>query len=398
MRERTLLIFTIFVVCVFLHLLYMKPLTSTVSGDTPPFKPNVPFSMSSSSSFSVVTSDKKEEEELDPLVPPPKASKKERINWFRTKLPELEILNSTSKSKRLHGRVTELFNKNCSAHFFMIWLSPAKSFGPREILAIDTLFTTNPYACLVILSNSLDSPQGHTILNPLLSQGFNLVAVTLDIPFLVKNTPAEPWLIKLKSGDMDPGSIPFFMNLSDLTRLAVLYKYGGVYLDTDIIFLNDMTRLRNAIGVQTLDQETKKWKTLNNAVMVFDPYHPLMREFLHEYAATFNGNKWGYNSPCLVTRVIRRLGHKAEFNLTIFPPDAFYPVNWLDIPRLFKKPRTLGEVTWVEKTVQDLSKESYTVHLWNKVTRKIEIEEGSVMHKLISTHCTVCRNIINSHA
>ncbi|CDY18403.1 BnaA04g21840D [Brassica napus] len=92
---------------------------------------------------------------------------------------------------------------------------------------------------------------------------------------------------------------------------------------TDIISLNDMTRLRNGIGVQTLDQETKKWKTLNNAVMVFDPYHPLMREFLHEYAATFNGNKWGYNSPCLVTKFIKRLGHKAEFNLTILPPDAF---------------------------------------------------------------------------
>ncbi|XP_018479930.1 uncharacterized protein LOC108850990 [Raphanus sativus] len=389
MREKTLLMLAIFSVCVLLHLLYMKPSTSIVSDDTPPVKPNVP-----SSSFS----DEKEEQELDPLVPPPKANKRQRINWFRSKLPELEILNSTNKSKRLHERVSELHNKNCSAHFFMIWLSPAKSFGPREILAVDTLFTTNPNACLVILSNSLDSPQGHTILNPFLSLGFNLVAVTLDIPFLVENTPAEPWLVKLKSGDMDPGSIPLFMNLSDLTRLAVLYKYGGVYLDTDIIFLNDITRLRNAIGVQTLEQDARKWRTLNNAVMVFDPYHPLMREFLNEYATTFNGNRWGHNSPYLVTRVIKRLGDKPEFNLTIFPPGAFYPVNWLDIPRLFKKPNTTGEATWVEKTVQEMSKGSYMVHLWNKVTRKIEIEQGSVMHKLISTHCTVCRNIINSHA
>ncbi|KAJ4886461.1 hypothetical protein Rs2_26209 [Raphanus sativus] len=393
------------VVLALLHLLYMKAPTSTLSyDDKPPFKQNVPLlprttgSMSTTTSSSSVVSDHQEKEESDPLVPPPKATKSERISWFRRKLPELEILKSTTKSKRFHRRVLDLYNKNCSAQFFMVWLSPAKSFGPREMLAVDTLFTTNPGACLVILSNSLDSPKGHTILKPLLDQGFNLAAVTPDIPFLVKNTPAEAWLKKLKSGKMDPGSIPLFMNLSDLTRLAVLYKYGGIYLDTDIIFLNSMTGLRNAIGAQSLHPKTKTWTRLNNAVMVFDLHHPLMREFLHEYSTTFDGNRWGYNSPYLVSRVISRLGHKPEYNLTIFPPDAFYPVNWLKIPSLFKKPATTREAKWVEKTVQEMNKGSYMIHLWNKVTRKMKIEEGSVMHRLISTHCTVCGNITESHS
>lgn len=404
MRARKLPIFAVSVLLLFL--LYIESPKSTVPDNKPPFKPNVPLprtngpmtmSSSSSSVVRVVDSDHNEKEELDPLVPPRKASKNERIDWFRRKLPELEILKSTRKSKRFHTRVLELYNNNCSAQFFMVWLSPAKSFGPREMLAVDTLFTTNPGACLAILSNSLDSPRGYTILKPLLDRGFNLIAVTLDIPFLVKNTPAEAWLKRLKSGHMDPGSIPLFMNLSDLTRLAVLYKYGGVYLDTDIIFLNDITRLRNAIGAQSMDLETKRWTRLNNAVMVFDMYHPLMREFLHEYSTNFDGNRWGYNSPYLVSRVIKRLGNKPGYNLTIFPPDAFYPVNWIKIPKLFKKPATTREAKWVEKTVQDMNKGSYMIHLWNKVTRKIKIEEGSVMYNLISTHCTVCRNITNSH-
>ncbi|CAN8317034.1 unnamed protein product [Cochlearia groenlandica] len=408
MRARKLLIFVIFAVCALLYLLFKVPPTSTLYDNKPPFKPSMPLprtngpisiisNSSSSGSVSVMASDQREKEELDPLVPPLKASKSERIDWFRRKLPELDILSSTSKSKRFHGRVSEMFNTNCSAHFFMVWLSPAKSFGPREILAVDTLFTTNHGACLVILSNSLDSPKGHTILKPLLDRGFNLVAVTLDIPFLVKNTPAEAWLKRLKSGKMDPGSIPLFMNLSDLTRLAVIYKYGGIYLDTDIIFLNDMTGLRNSIGAQSMNPDTKRWTRLNNAVMVFDAYHPLMREFLQEYSTTFDGNRWGYNSPYLVSRVIERLGLKPEYNLTIFLPDAFYPVNWLEIPSLFKKPATNIEERWVEKTVQDMRKGSYMIHLWNKVTRKSEIEEGSVMHRLISTHCTLCINITNSH-
>ncbi|XP_010513820.2 PREDICTED: uncharacterized protein LOC104789876 [Camelina sativa] len=372
------------------------------SRNMPLSRTNNAVNMTKSTTSSIVKvvdcSDRNETEELDPLVPPRKASKIERIDWFRRKLPDMEILKSTSKSKRFHSRLFELYNNNnCSAQFFMVWLSPAKSFGPREMLAVDTLFTTNPGACLAILSNSLDSCRGDTILKPLIDRGFNLIAVTFDIPFLVKNTPAEAWLKRLKSGRMDPDSVPLFMNLSDLTRLAVLYKYGGVYLDTDIIFLDDISRLRNAIGAQSIDPKTKTWSRLNNAVMVFDIYHPVMREFLHEYSTSFDGNIWGHNSPYLVSRVIRRVGNKPGYNVTILPPDAFYPVNWIKIPKLFKKPATTREAEWVEKTVKDMSKGGYMIHLWNKVTRKINIEEGSVMYNLISTHCTVCRNITNSH-
>ncbi|EOA31924.1 hypothetical protein CARUB_v10015163mg [Capsella rubella] len=195
---------------------------------------------------------------------------------------------------------------------------------------------------------------------------------------------------------MDPGSIPLFMNLSDLTRLAVLYKYG-VYLDTDIIFLDDITRLRNAIGAQSIDPKTKTWTRLNNAVMFFDINHPLMREFLQEYSTTFDENIWGHNSPYIVSRVIKRLGNKPGYNFTIYPPDAFYPVNWIKIPKLFKKPANIREAQWVEKIVREISKGSYMIHLWNKITRKIKIEEGSVMYSLISANCTICRNITNSH-
>ncbi|XP_019101046.1 PREDICTED: lactosylceramide 4-alpha-galactosyltransferase-like [Camelina sativa] len=402
-------LFAIYAIAVLvLYLLFIESPKSVVPDNNSPFKRNLPLSRTddpvamSTRIVKVVDSDHDGKKDLDPLldplVPPRKASKIERIDWFRRKLPDMEILKSTSKSKRFHSRVFELYNNNnCSAQFFMVWLSPAKSFGPREMLAVDTLFTTNPGACLAILSNSLDSCRGDTILKPLLDRGFNLIAVTFDIPFLVKNTPAEAWLKRLKSGRMDPGSIPLFMNLSDLTRLAVLYKYGGVYLDTDIIFLNDITRLRNAIGAQSIDPKTKTWSRLNNAVMVFDIYHPLMREFLHEYSTTFDGNIWGHNSPYLVSRVITRLGNKPGYNVTILPPNAFYPVNWIKIPKLFKKPATTREAQWVEKTLQDMSKGSYMIHLWNKVTRKIKIEEGSVMYNLISTHCTVCRNITNSH-
>ncbi|WRX23831.1 Glycosyltransferase [Theobroma cacao] len=334
-----------------------------------------------------------ETENEDPLIPPFKASVDERMEWFRRKLPELEILKSNELSERFHGRVLELFNNKCSAQFFMVWLSTAQSFGPREFLAVDSLFSTAPDGCLLILSSSMDSPKGYRILKPLIDRGFNVLAVTPDLPFLVKNTPAEPWLDDLKSGNMDPGSIPLFNHLSDLIRLAVLYKYGGVYLDTDFIFLKDLSGLRNAIGAQSINQQTKKWTRLNGAVMIFDIHHPVLVEFLREYATTFNGNRWGHNGPYLVSRVLERLRENSEYNITVFPPKAFYPVDWIKIAKLFKKPETEADLKWADDTLADISNDSFVVHLWNKRSRELKIEEGSVMARMIAEHCNICENI-----
>ncbi|OMO85121.1 hypothetical protein CCACVL1_10414 [Corchorus capsularis] len=335
-------------------------------------------------------------ENEEPLIPPFNASVDERMEWFRRKLPDIEILKSTKLSEKFHGRVLELFNKNCSAQFFMVWLSSAQSFGPKDFLAVDSLFSTNPNGCLLILSSSMDTPKGYRILKPLLDRGFNVLAVTPDIPFLVKNTPAKPWFDDLKSGNMDPGSIPLFNTLSDLIRLAVLYKYGGVYIDTDFIFLKDLSPLRNVIGAQSVNQVTKKWSRLNNAVLIFDIHHPLLVEFLKEYATNFDGNRWGYIGPYLVSRVLERIGDNFEYDVTVFPPKAFYPVDWFKIAKLFKKPETEADMKWVDDTVADIGGESYMVHLWNKRSRELKIEEGSVMARLIADHCNICENIYDT--
>ncbi|KAM7469863.1 hypothetical protein LguiA_008046 [Lonicera macranthoides] len=41
--------------------------------------------------------------------------------------------------------------------FFMTWISPSVSFGDRELFAIETLFKSHPNACLIIVTNSIDS-------------------------------------------------------------------------------------------------------------------------------------------------------------------------------------------------------------------------------------------------
>ncbi|KAG2690816.1 hypothetical protein I3843_09G203600 [Carya illinoinensis] len=336
------------------------------------------------------------DDEKDLPVPPLNVTEEERIAWLRENLSKFDIFKSNNITRLFHGRVLEFFNHDCEAHFFMTWISPARSFGHREFLTMDSLFKSHPRGCLMILSKSMDSARGYMILKPLLDRGFKVVAVTPDLPFLLKNTPAKAWFKGIRRAEKDPGEIPLAQNLSNLLRLAVLYKYGGVYMDTDFIVLKPLTGLKNSIGAQSMDMESKKWNRLNNAFLAFDMNHPLLFKFMQEFAYTFDGNKWGHNGPYLVSRVVGRVRRRPGYNFTVLPSKAFYPVDWLRISGLFQAPKNQANSKWVKAKLLQLSGETYGVHLWNRQTNRLAIEEGSVMESLISNHCVICQQIHTS--
>ncbi|XP_039019455.1 uncharacterized protein LOC120150946 [Hibiscus syriacus] len=216
----------------------------------------------------------------DPLIPLFNATREERIAWFEMELQKLEYFKSRNSNSKFHNQVSGFDDSICSVQYFMVWLSPAQSFGVREFSAVHSLFKASPKGRLMILSPSLDSRQGDQILKPLIDGGFKVLAATPDFTFLLKNTPSESWFNELKS---------------------------------DFIVLKDFIRLRNAIGAQSISTINKKWTRINGAAMIFDEGHPILYDFLEEFAVTFDGSKWGHNGPCLISRVIQRV----EKNLVI---------------------------------------------------------------------------------
>ncbi|KAF5192835.1 Lactosylceramide 4-alpha-galactosyltransferase [Thalictrum thalictroides] len=333
---------------------------------------------------------------LIPSHPPINVTEEERIEWFRKELPTIEIFKSTEKSQKFGIRVQMFFQRGCEIQFFMTWISPAKSFGKRELLAVESVFKAHPNGCLMILSQTMDSTQGKKILKPLTQYGFKVLAVSPDLSFLFKDTPAEAWFDEIKKGNKDPGEIPLAQNLSNLLRLAVLYKYGGVYLDTDFIVMKKLSGLRNVIGAQSIDAESGNWTRLNNAVLIFDKYHPLVFKFIQEFSLTFDGNKWGHNGPYLVSRVVERVKNRPDYNFTVLPPIAFYPVYWTRIGGFFQKPTNLVDSKWVKAKLLQLSGETYGVHLWNKQSSRLKIDEGSIIGHLISKNCVLCEHIYSA--
>ncbi|KAK4787812.1 hypothetical protein SAY86_011645 [Trapa natans] len=314
-----------------------------------------------------------------------------RRRRFSRKITPLPTFPAAQAKGRFSARMKGfLGNSSCKGKFFMTWISSLDSFGDREAFAVESLFSSHPAACLVIVSHSMDSTEGTQMLRPFTEKGFKATAISPDFAYLFKNTPAQLWFSRLVKGSVDPGEVPLGQNLSNLLRLSLLYKYGGVYLDTDVVVLRSLTQLRNVIGAQTVDGRTGNWSRLNNAVLAFDKGHPLLYKFIEEFALTFDGSKWGHNGPYLVSRVVGRVNRRDGLNFTVVPPPAFYPVDWSRVQSLFKGPRGQLHSKWLLDKYRHISRESYAVHLWNRQSRRMRIEKDSVMDRILWEHCVFC--------
>ncbi|XP_062224851.1 uncharacterized protein At4g19900-like [Phragmites australis] len=332
---------------------------------------------------------------LPPLPAIPAAVKSSRkASTKRNKSLLKLLLRQTPQTRRFEARAAELFAgpTPCTDRFFMTWLSPLAQFGRRELLVLESLFRWHRGACLFVASDTMDSAGGNDRLRPFLERGFRVAAASPDFAYLLNGTPAEAWLGVVQRGGVSPGSVPLGQNLSNLLRLALLYRYGGIYLDADVVVLKPFSDLRNAIGAQAVDEATGDWRRLNNAVMIFDRGHPLLREFIAEFAATFDGSKWGHNGPYLVSRVAARLRRRPGLDVTVLPPRAFYPVDWNKIGGLFIAPKERKDERWVKAKVENIKGESFGIHLWNRESRRLKIEEGSVIGRLVSGSCLFCNS------
>lgn len=333
----------------------------------------------------------------DLFTPPFNVSVGERIAWFKERVPRMKVFESTKRTRVFDQRIKEFF-KGCKVRFFMTWISPSRLFGKREMFSLESVFKAHPKGCVAIVSKSMDSKRGKDLLKPLVEQGYKVLPVAPDLSLLFSDNPAGPWLEGLKAGEFDPGKIPITQNLSNLLRLVLLYKYGGIYLDVDVLVLKDVSGLKNCVGIQAVDERARIWTSLNNAVMIFDQKHPLLLKLIEEFTTHFDGNAWGHNGPYMVSRVVMKVAfNDPAYDFNIMSPTAFYPVNWFRITKYFRRPKNANETQWTYDEDYRLKQRSYAIHLWNHVSSRLRIEEHSLIGRIISDHCIICKDIYDIH-
>ena len=163
-------------------------------------------------------------------------------------------------------------------------------------------------------------------------------------------------------GNCDYLSIPFMAEayaakkyafVSDVMRLIVLEQYGGVYFDTDVEVLRDISPLLDDEGFIGFEND----QFVNSGqVMAAKAHHPVIRAMIEEYKklhfANADGTATPVGCPRLNTDVMERFGlirngrEQVVAGIHVYPADYFNPMD-----------STTGKLTKTENT--------YSIHWYS---------------------------------
>ncbi|KAL1829453.1 hypothetical protein ACET3Z_007865 [Daucus carota] len=276
----------------------------------------------------------------------------------------------------------------CSTRIFMVWNSPPWAFSVRHQRGLESLLVHNPDACVVIFSETIEL----NLFDGFVKDGFKVAVAMPNLDELLKDTPthifASVWL--------DWKKTKFYStHLSELVRLASLYKYGGIYLDSDIIVLRALSSLNNTVGLENEHSESD----INGAVMAFDKHSPFIWDCLTEFYSTYDDTLLRWNGAELLTRVGKSfLNKKSPFNkkmeLKLQPSSAFFPISRDNITSFFTTPSTTSERSLQDGLFKKILNESVTFHFWNSLTSALIPEPDSLVAKLINHSCIRCSDVL----
>lgn len=128
--------------------------------------------------------------------------------------------------------------------------------------------------------------------------------------------------------------------VADYIRCKILYKHGGIYLDTDMTILKDITPLLN----NTFFIGYEKGDIISAGIIGTVKNHPLMKEMLNFYQ-----NEIFSSHLYTITSILSYLYKENEYpDVKIYPNEYFYPYYYSE-----------------QYSPNCIKENTYAVHWWN---------------------------------
>ncbi|XP_073481004.1 lactosylceramide 4-alpha-galactosyltransferase-like isoform X1 [Aquarana catesbeiana] len=147
---------------------------------------------------------------------------------------------------------------------------------------------------------------------------------------------------------------------SDACRFALMWKYGGIYMDADVISLHPIP--------QDHFLAAQDFTTTSSSVFGLSSHYQLAWRFMENFVENYRGEIWGHQGPGVFTRVVKKFCGMPVFtstddvmcgNISYFHPQRFYPISYPAWRRYFAVWQNLP-------TFND----SYALHLWNFMNKE----------------------------
>ncbi|KAH8376752.1 hypothetical protein KR093_001151, partial [Drosophila rubida] len=251
----------------------------------------------------------------------------------------------------------------------------------RQMCSIESAALHNPnFQVFVLFANPQRIDPQDKFVRIIRSYG-NVHLRQLNVWRYVRNTPVEDWIIR------DNKFISSFPteHTSDLLRLLTLHRFGGIYMDMDVVVLRNMENLPlNYVGTE-LDS------IIVNSVMSFDPTgigHEVVEFFLREFQQHFNGNLYTFNGPIVIQRGLQRICGTKYVEEMMNNPKRCHGIRVLDSTAFYKL-RALGYFFNPDllNDALELTKNSYLTHSYHSSSYNCRSKPGSAYIKFAQDKC-----------
>lgn len=188
--------------------------------------------------------------------------------------------------------------------------------------------------------------------------------------------------------------------VSDYARIYALYKEGGIYLDTDVKILKDISDITQSemfmgyedsgyVGTAVIGVKNKNNKYIKEIIDYYDNLD-------HFYVQSINN----YTNPIIITKILKKYDYKMEpngvkkidNNISIYPRDYFYPISYDYSERLYTKNTRMVHLfkgTWTSKG------EKRTIGIYRKFGPKFGKFLNRTIDKIFNKKNTIIWKIKN---
>ncbi|XP_058056536.1 lactosylceramide 4-alpha-galactosyltransferase-like [Anopheles bellator] len=266
--------------------------------------------------------------------------------------------------------------------------NPFVTIDARQACAIESAARANPRKNIVVLfaswSEFTDSGQLHFPDIRLLSQFKNLYFRWLSLDSFAKGTPLEEVIQSERVHNHKNGAA----YLSEILRLLLLYRVGGIYLDLDVVTLKPLEFSNpNFFGAET-------HLLAGSSVMGLQRTgygHTFLDSCLNDFQ-NFDRHDDNRNGSILITYKLllacealiigEIVDRGCQGRLELYPRHTFHPFDETNVHLLFN-PNKLDEV-------REIIADSMTVHLRHQTSRQFQRAptDGETGYTMIAQkHC-----------
>ena len=275
--------------------------------------------------------------------------------------------------------------------FLLVWTTAPETFSELNWACLESLYLMHPTANVTVLSNTL-TVDFFTPISSRFQISISVVPMTDALLHSLAvdsgSTSAVAWVDQLeewRSGEF------FYSHITDFIRFTWLLAHGGTYCDFDVIWVNSMHGLVNAVGLDNSGSVDCEWcvdgelYTAPGVMISFTPKLPELVRLMDEFfdPAQYQPDLFNSVGPKPLTITIGR----GRTSINVLDQVILYPWNYQLSPAMFKNDSAL------EHFKSKVEMQSLALHIFGHVSRSLNPEPGSVIAHFAGKFRLQCRGV-----